>query len=107
MTGRLEADARGFVGILAVELHFPELGSLKAKRMFLRKLRDTVSRRYNASVCEVAYQDLWQRSRVLIAIAASDTSSLDRTLNAITGYLYSQDWQVTDIQEEVVEIDGT
>ena len=38
-------------------------GSLKDKRMYLRRMRDTLTRRYGATFAEVGYQDLWQRVR--------------------------------------------
>ena len=38
-------SSKGFVGILSAELYFPESGSLKGKRMYLRRIRDQVTRR--------------------------------------------------------------
>jgi uncharacterized protein len=99
-------SSKGFVGILSVELHFPESGSLKAKRVFLRRVRDTVTRRYGASFAEVSYQDLWQRSRIVIAVAASDLAVLDASLDRLVVYLDSQEWVVSGCERELVEIDA-
>jgi uncharacterized protein len=97
---------KGFVGILAVELFFPENGSLKGKRMYLRRIRDNVTRRYGASFAEVGHQDLWQRSRVVVAVAASDVQVLEETLGGLRGYLDSQEWILTSCDTEVVDVDG-
>ena len=99
-------NSKGFVGILSVELHFPESGSLKAKRMFLRRVRDTVTRQYGASFAEIGHQDLWQRSRVLVAVAASDLGVLDASLDRVMVFLDSQEWIVASSEREVVEIDA-
>ena len=97
---------KGFVGILTAELFFPELGSLKGKRMYLRRIRDNVTRRYGASFAEVGYQDLWQRSRVVIAVAASDLQVLGQTLERLRIYLDSQEWELASCETEVVEVDA-
>src|SRR5665811_336976 len=76
-------SSKGFVGILVAELHFPENGSLKGKRMYLRRIRDQVTRRHGASFAEVGHQDLWQRSRVILAVASSDLQTLEGMLDRL------------------------
>ena len=53
----------GYVGILSVDLHFPEAGSLKGKRKFVRSAKAQLQNRFGASVAEVDHHELWQRSR--------------------------------------------
>lgn len=91
---------------MAAELYLPGTGSLKEKRMYLRRMRDRLTGRHNASFAEIGYQDLWQRTRVLVAVAASDLGQLDVTMRAVTGYLHSQDWEVIRTEEEIVEVDA-
>ena len=74
--------------------------------MHLRKVRDQVTGRFGASFSEVGHQDLWQRSRVVIAVAASDPGVLDETLGRIKTYLDSQDWIMTLSTIEVVDVDA-
>ena len=94
------------MGILSVELHFPESGSLKSKRMHLRRVRDQVTRRFGASFAEVGHQDLWQRSRVVIAVAASDLQVLDGAMEKVKAYLDSQEWVLSSCSTEVVDVDA-
>lgn len=74
--------------------------------MHLRKVRDQVTGRFGATFAEVGYQDLWQRSRVVIAVAASDLRVLDETLDKIKMYLDSQDWVLAGSDIEVVDVDA-
>lgn len=97
---------KGFVGILVADLFFPETGSLKGKRMFLRKIRDQVTHRHGATFAEVGFQDVWQRSRVIMAIAASDLHVLEEQLDRLRVYLDGQEWVVTSCTTEVVDIDA-
>jgi uncharacterized protein YlxP (DUF503 family) len=101
----LNRSSKGFVGILAAELYFPENGSLKGKRMYLRRIRDQVTGRHGASFAEVGYQDLWQRSRVVIAVASSDMRVLEEALDRLRAYLDSQEWMLTSCATEVVDVD--
>ena len=64
--------AKGFVGILAVELRFSEAGSLKDKRQYLRSAKAQLQNRFGASVAETELQDVWQRARLVIALVAAE-----------------------------------
>lgn len=68
------------VGVLTVDLHLPENGSLKGKRMVLRRILDRVRQRFNVSAAEVEHQDLWQRSRLAIACVNTSGREADSTL---------------------------
>jgi uncharacterized protein YlxP (DUF503 family) len=97
-------QGKGFVGVIRAELVFGENGSLKGKRMYLRRMRDHLTRR-GASFAEVGYQDLWQRARVLVALAASDAGALECSMSAAARYLDSQEWEVVALEQEVIELD--
>ena len=102
----LNKSSKGFVGILTAELYFPDNGSLKGKRMFLRRIRDQVTRHHGASFAEIGHQDLWQRSRIVVAVAASDLQVLEQAFGRLKAYLDSQEWVLTSCMTEVVETDA-
>jgi uncharacterized protein YlxP (DUF503 family) len=71
------------VGLLLIELHFPEARSLKAKRMVVKSIKDRLRRRFNVAVAETGYLELWQRAE-LSAVSVSGTRSvLESELEAI------------------------
>jgi uncharacterized protein YlxP (DUF503 family) len=74
--------------------------------MHLRRVRDQVTRRFGATFAEVGHQDLWQRSRVVIAVAASDMQVLEATIDRVKTYLDSQDWVLSSCDIEVVDVDA-
>jgi len=59
------------VGI--VELHLPDVGSLKGKRHALKGLKERVRARYEVSVAEVDHHDLWQRATLALACVSHDS----------------------------------
>ena len=72
----------GYVGILSAELHFPENGSLKGKRKELLSVKAQLQRRFGASVAEVDYHDLWQRSRLTLSCVTTRKRSWERSASA-------------------------
>lgn len=56
--------------LVVLELHLPAARSLKDKRGPLRSLIAGLRRDLDVSVAETAHQDLWQRARLGVAIAA-------------------------------------
>ena len=81
----------GYVGILSVELHFPENHSLKGKRKELLSLKANLGRRFGASVAEVDHHEVWQRSRLTLACAER--------------YVLGQGYELLAADREVVTLD--
>jgi uncharacterized protein YlxP (DUF503 family) len=94
--------ASGYVGILTVELHFPENGSLKGKRKYVKSTRARLHERFGASVAEVDHHDLWQRSTLAVACAAREHRELQNLLDAVVRYLGSQDFELMRAEREVI-----
>ncbi len=94
--------ATGYVGILCVELHFPEAGSLKGKRRFVKSAKAQLQNRFGAAVAEVDHHELWQRSRLTMACVARGHRELDALLDQAERYLNGQDWTVVRADREVI-----
>jgi uncharacterized protein YlxP (DUF503 family) len=95
----------GWVGILSVELHFPESRSLKDKRMHLRSLKAQLQHRVGASVAEVDHHDTWQRARVTLACVARGYGDAERLLDEADRWLHGQEWLVTRTDRDVVTLE--
>jgi uncharacterized protein YlxP (DUF503 family) len=95
----------GFVGILSVELHFPQAGSLKGKRKELLSVKAQLQRRFGASVAEVDYHDLWQRSRLTLSCVARSYRDAERLLDGAERYLAGQAFELGRRDREVVTLD--
>jgi uncharacterized protein YlxP (DUF503 family) len=92
----------GYVGILSVELHFPEAASLKGKRKHVKSAKAQLRQRFGLSVAEVDHHDLWQRSRLTVACAAEGHRELQELLDAAERFLGAQDFDLVRIEREVV-----
>lgn len=92
----------GYVGILSVELHFPEARSLKGKRKFVKSAKAQLQNRFGGSVAEVDHHDLWQRSRLTLACVAREYVEAQRLLDEAERYLHGQEWELVAANRQVV-----
>jgi uncharacterized protein YlxP (DUF503 family) len=95
----------GYVGILSVELHFPESHSLKGKRKELLSVKAQLQRRFGASVAEVDHHEVWQRTRVTLACVARKHSDLVGLLDGAERYLAGQAFELGSVEREIVTLD--
>ena len=79
-----------FVAVLVIDLHFPEAGSLKAKRKDLQSIKAQLHTRFGAAVAETGYQDLWQRSTVVATLAGGSLPVLSEAADTLERWL---DWR--------------
>jgi hypothetical protein len=95
----------GYVGILTVELHFPEAGSLKGKRKYVKSAKAQLQQRFGASVAEVDHHELWQRSRLTLSCVARDHRELLQRLDSAERYLAGQEFELVGVEREIVSLD--
>ena len=94
----------GYVGILSVELHFPENGSLKGKRKYVKSAKAQLQNRFGASVAEVSHHELWQRAGLTVACVSRGHKELLELLDGAERYLAGQDWELVRAEREVVAV---
>jgi len=94
----------GYVGILSVELHFPEAGSLKGKRKFVQSVKAQLQHRFGASVAEVDHHELWQRARLTVACVARDYRGAEGLLADAERYLHGQEFECAAVERQVVSL---
>jgi uncharacterized protein YlxP (DUF503 family) len=92
----------GYVGILSVELHFPEAGSLKGKRKYVKSAKAQLQNRLGASVAEVDHHDLWQRTTLTVACVARGHREVELLLDQAERYLNGQDFQLVRSERSVL-----
>ena len=97
--------ASGYVGILTAELHFPEAGSLKGKRKYVKSAKAQLQNRFGASVAEVDHHELWQRSRLTLSCVAREHREVQELLDGAERYLAGQEWELGRVERDVVSLD--
>ncbi len=77
----------GHVVVLRIHLHFPEAGSLKAKRSELKAIKAGLHQRLGAAVAEVEHQDTWQRSTLLATVCGGGLTQTEHAADGIQRWL--------------------
>ncbi|KKK39714.1 hypothetical protein WQ57_02405 [Mesobacillus campisalis] len=68
------------VGLAACECIIYDAHSLKEKRAVLQRIITRLKQRYNVSVSEVDYQDVWQRTKIAIVAVSAARQATEREL---------------------------
>jgi uncharacterized protein len=96
--------AGGYVGILSFELHFPEAGSLKGKRKYVKSAKAQLQNRFGASVAEVDHHELWQRARLTMSCVAREEREVVRLLDEAVRYLNGQEYELVRADRDIVAL---
>lgn len=71
------------IGVITLELRLDESHSLKDKRHFIKGLKDRLRTRFNVSVAEIDYQNLWQRGLVAVVTVSTDQAHAEQVLQHV------------------------
>ncbi|HUA85328.1 MAG TPA: DUF503 domain-containing protein [Bryobacteraceae bacterium] len=71
------------IGVMILELRLEESHSLKDKRHYVKSLKDRLRSKFNVSVAEIDYQDLWQRGLVAVATVSGDQAHAEQILEKV------------------------
>jgi len=71
------------IGVLTLELRLDESHSLKDKRHVVKGLKDRLRHKFNVSVAEIDFQDLWQRSLIAAVTVSSDHGAAETLLQSV------------------------
>ena len=72
-----------FIAVGRFEFFIPDSRSLKDKRQVLRSVIKTTGNKFNISIAEVEYQDLWQRAAVGVSCVAESIGHCDDATTSV------------------------
>ena len=77
-------------GLCELELYLPECHSLKEKRNILRRYKYFLRSKYNISISEIEYKEIWKKSIIGIACVGDNriiiNKIIDRVINETEDY---------------------
>ncbi len=86
-----------------VELHLPDVGSLKGKRHVLKGLKERVRARFEVSVAEVDHHDLWQRATLALACVSHDSRHANEVVSKAMDFIEEHvEGRVIDTSVEIL-----
>ncbi|MEW6456630.1 MAG: DUF503 domain-containing protein [Acidobacteriota bacterium] len=71
------------IGLCSFEIWIPYSRSLKEKRAVIRKIIEKIKPKYNVSISEIDFQNLWQRAKIGIVSINAEKSVIEKVFNSI------------------------
>ena len=91
------------VALGLVELHLPDVGSLKDKRHVLKGLKEKVRAKFEVAVAEVDHQDVWQRATLAVAYVSADARHANTVVSKALDFIEENvEGQVLDTSVEIL-----
>ena len=91
------------VAVGTVEVHLPDVGSLKGKRHVLKGLKEKVRQRFEVAVAEVDHHDTWQRATLAVAYVSHDSHHANEVVSKAVDFIEDNlDGYVTNVSVEIV-----
>ncbi len=75
------------LGLLTVELLFSDNHSLKGKRSVINSLKERIRSRFNVSVAEADYGEVWQRGGLIISGAGVSSTVVEQALRSVLDFI--------------------
>jgi uncharacterized protein len=95
----------GFVAVLVIDLHFPDAGSLKAKRKELSSIKAQLHGRLGVAVAETGHADLWQRATLTAALTGGSLSALQAAADKVERWLHGRWPEAVSVQRLLASVD--
>ena len=76
------------VGIMVLDLHSNSSHSLKEKRQIVSSMKEKLKNKWNISLIESDYQDLWQKIQIAIAMVANSKTIVEKAFDQIEDFIF-------------------
>jgi len=89
------------VGIMALDLFAENSHSLKEKRHIVSSLKEKLKNKFNISLIESDYQDLWQKIQITIVMATNTKVMAEKVFHQIEEFIFlNYGVQIVQIKKE-------
>jgi uncharacterized protein len=91
------------VAVGTIELHLPDVDSLKGKRHIIKGLKERVRTRFEVAVAEVDHHDMWQRATLAVACVSHDSRHANEVVSKALDFIEANvDGSVIDTSLEIL-----
>lgn len=73
---------------MVLDLHSNCTHSLKEKRQIVSSMKEKLKNKFNISLIESDYQDLWQKIQIAIAMVANSKTIVEKVFDQIENFIF-------------------
>ncbi len=88
------------IGLLIVDCFLGGSLSLKEKRRIISSITEKLRRSFNIALCEIEYQNQWQRSKIAIVLINTDWRMIQQNSGKIINII-EQDGRINVLNSEI------
>lgn len=94
------------IGVCLITIQIPHARSLKDKRQVVRSVTNRVKSRFNVSIAEVDYQEVWQTAEIGFAAVSNSARHADDTVQTVLRFIEENllDGFVADVHTENIHL---
>lgn len=82
------------IGFVELEFRIYHANSLKEKRAVLQRVLTRVKQKFNVSIAETGFQDVWNMTKISLVTVASSRIAAEREINHVLKFLESfPEWE--------------
>jgi len=81
---------------MVLDLHSNSPHSLKEKRKIVSSIKEKLKHKFNVSVIESDYQDLWQKIQIAVAMVANSKVIVEKAFDQVEDFIL-QDYPVQTV----------
>ena len=86
-----------------IEILIYESNSLKEKRHVIKSIIERIKSKFNASVAEVGYNELWNRSLIGIAVVSNKKILCDESISKIINFIDNDERvEILSVNKEII-----
>ena len=74
---------------MILDLHCRDIHGLKEKRHIVSSIKEKLRHKYNISIIESDYQDLWQKMQIAIALVSNSKVFAEKVFNQAEDFIFS------------------
>jgi len=78
------------IGMLQLDFLIQGASSLKDKRRVIKGLKQRMRNKFNCSVAETDYHDMWQRAQITVCVVSNESIHANTQLNEIAHFASKQ-----------------
>lgn len=88
------------IGSCNVELYLYESNSLKEKRHIIKSIIERIKNRYNVSIAEVDFNDVWNKSTIGFVCVSNDVVHANKVISNVLNFI-DGDGRVEIINQDI------
>ncbi len=91
------------IGSCEIEILIYESNSLKEKRHVIKSIIERIKSKFNASVAEVGYNELWNRSLIGIAVVSNNKNLCDESISKVINFIDNDERvEILSVNKEII-----